>query len=209
MRLRNHNTGLISSKRPIIVTSRFHFISFSQVILFSQTFTFFFFFFGLFRVAPTAYGSSQASGQIRSCSLRPTPQPQQCQIQACLRPTSQLVATPHPLTCWARPGIEPASSWMLARFLSAEPQWGLCQIFIKSWTCPIPGHVLSAKRTAVNKEGTIPWSLYPKCRETDNKQIYFRQRWTQGRRKKCMEIKRQEMELLFYRELSGKASAIG
>ena len=26
------------------------------------------------------------------------------------------------LTHWARPGIEPASSWMLVRFISAEPQ---------------------------------------------------------------------------------------
>ena len=29
------------------------------------------------------------------------------------------------LAHWARPGIEPASSWMLIRFVSAEPWWEL------------------------------------------------------------------------------------
>ena len=29
------------------------------------------------------------------------------------------------LTHWARPGIEPASSWIPARFISAKPQWDL------------------------------------------------------------------------------------
>ena len=29
------------------------------------------------------------------------------------------------LTHWARPGIEPASSWMLVRFFSGEPWWEL------------------------------------------------------------------------------------
>ena len=42
-------------------------------------------FFGLFvfsRAAPVAYGGSRARGLIRSCSLRPTPGPQQHGIQA-------------------------------------------------------------------------------------------------------------------------------
>ena len=30
------------------------------------------------------------------------------------------------LTHWARPGIEPASSWILVRLISAVPQWGTC-----------------------------------------------------------------------------------
>jgi len=29
------------------------------------------------------------------------------------------------LTLWARPGIEPASSWILVGFISTEPQWEL------------------------------------------------------------------------------------
>ena len=30
-----------------------------------------------------------------------------------------------PLTYWAGPGIKPTSSWILARFISTEPQWEL------------------------------------------------------------------------------------
>ena len=33
------------------------------------------------------------------------------------------------LTYWARPGIKPASSWILAAFISAEPQWEVLNIF--------------------------------------------------------------------------------
>ena len=75
----------------------------------------------LFRAAPTAYGGFQARGRI-SYSCHPTPQPQQCGIWA----PSATYTTAHgnagSLTHWARPGIEPASSWMLIRFVSTSPQ---------------------------------------------------------------------------------------
>ena len=49
------------------------------------------------------------------------PQPQQHRIQA----TSVTCTTDHgnarSLTDWAKPGIEPASSWILVRFVSTEP----------------------------------------------------------------------------------------
>ena len=49
------------------------------------------------------------------------PQPHQ------IRAVSVTYTTAHgnigPLTCWARPGIEPASSWILVRFISAGPWW--------------------------------------------------------------------------------------
>ena len=49
--------------------------------------------------------------------------PQQCQTQA----ACVTCRTPHgnarSLTHWVRPGIEPTSSWILVRFVSAEPQW--------------------------------------------------------------------------------------
>ena len=32
------------------------------------------------------------------------------------------------LTHYVRPGIEPASSWMLVRFVSSEPQWELLKV---------------------------------------------------------------------------------
>ena len=47
-----------------------------------STFFFFFIVFFLFRSAPKAYGGSQAKGSNWSCSLWPTPQPQQLGIQA-------------------------------------------------------------------------------------------------------------------------------
>ena len=42
----------------------------------------------------------------------------------CLWPTPQLMSAGS-LTRWTRPDVEPASSWMLARFISDEPQWEL------------------------------------------------------------------------------------
>ena len=78
---------------------------------------FFFLSFCLFRAAPTAYGGSQARGQIRA-----TPQPQQHQIRA----ESVTHITAHgnvrSFTHWTRPGIEPTNSWFLIGFISAVPQ---------------------------------------------------------------------------------------
>ena len=57
----------------------------------------------------------------QSCSCWPPPQLPQHQIQA----TSSTYPTAHgstrSLTHWARPGMEPASSWMLVRFVTTEP----------------------------------------------------------------------------------------
>ena len=53
------------------------------------------------------------------------PQPQQHQIQA----ASVTCATAHgdarALTHWGRPGMEPATSWLLIGFVSAAPRWEL------------------------------------------------------------------------------------
>ena len=84
---------------------------------------FFFFFFGLFcrfRAAPVTYGGSQARGSARAmaASLRQShsntgSEPQQCRMSHVLQPSNA-----RSLTHWARPGIEPASSWMLVRFVN-------------------------------------------------------------------------------------------
>ena len=85
----------------------------------------FVFVFLLFRAAPEAYGSSQAKGQIGATSCWPTPQPQQLWIQA----KSVTYTTAHSntgtLTHWAKPRIKPTSLWLLAGFISTEPQWEL------------------------------------------------------------------------------------
>ena len=46
--------------------------------------------------------------------------------ESCLQPTPQLTASnTTSLTHWTRPGIEPVSSWILVRIITAEPQWEL------------------------------------------------------------------------------------
>ena len=71
----------------------------------------------LFRAAPAAYGGSHARGWIwaAAASLYHS---QQHQIQA----ASVTYTTAHgyirSLTHWARPGIKPATSWILVRFVT-------------------------------------------------------------------------------------------
>ena len=56
------------------------------------------------------------------------PQPQQRRIHA----SSETYTTAHgnarSLTYWARPGIEPKTSWLLVGFVSTEPPWELLKI---------------------------------------------------------------------------------
>ena len=61
-------------------------------------------------------------GVERNCSLWPTPEPQQYQIRRAMSATYTTVhSTTRSLTHWGRPGMEPASSWMLVIFISFEP----------------------------------------------------------------------------------------
>ena len=62
------------------------------------------FFFFFFRAIPAAFGCSQAKGQIRATAA----------------PHSH--SNTRSLTHWVRPAIEPASSWILVRFVSTAPQ---------------------------------------------------------------------------------------
>ena len=103
--------------------------------------TFFFFFwpggevhviFFLFRASPAAYGSSQARGQVRAvaASLRHSHSHTRSKPHLCI-PHS--LCNTRFLTHWAGPGIKPASSWILVRFLTTEPQWELCMCFYLGW----------------------------------------------------------------------------
>ena len=89
-------------------------------------------------------------GVNRSCSCRPTPQPQQHGIWAMSATYTTAHSNTGSLTHWARPGIEPTTSWLLARFVSAVPQGELLHILLnltllylykcmthifKPWTC--------------------------------------------------------------------------
>ena len=59
-------------------------------------------------------------GLSQSCSCRPAPQPQQRGSEPHLWPTLRGLF----LTHWASPGVEPASSWILVRFLTS---WAIMQ----------------------------------------------------------------------------------
>ena len=61
-------------------------------------------------------------------SCQPTPQPQQCKIQAMYATYTTAHGNTGCLTHWARPVIETASPWMLVRFITTEP-WGEHQVF--------------------------------------------------------------------------------
>ena len=101
-----------------------------------SNFTYFFAFLG---PHPVAYGGSQARGQIRAVAtgLRHSQQPRQ------IWATSATYTTTHgnagSLTHWARPGIEPTSSWILVRFVTAEPQQKLQNSGILDLDCYASG----------------------------------------------------------------------
>ena len=64
----------------------------------------------------------------------PTPQPQQRQIWTVSATYTTVHGNTRSLTHWARPGLEPASSWMPVRFVPTEPRQellGLCTFY--SW----------------------------------------------------------------------------
>ena len=84
---------------------------------------FLFFVFCFFLLAP--HPQHMEVPRLRSYSCRPTPQPQRLKIWA----SSATYTTGHSnagtLTHLARPGSQSASSWILVRFVTTEPQWKL------------------------------------------------------------------------------------
>ena len=78
----------------------------------------FFFSFSLFMAVPVTCGSSQARGWIRAVAASLCHSPSNARSEPCLQPTPQLTANTGSPTQWARPGMEPASSRILARFLN-------------------------------------------------------------------------------------------
>ena len=64
-------------------------------------------------------------GSNWSCNCWPVPQPQQSQIRAVSAAYTTACDNAKFLTHWARPGIEPTSSWIPVGFVTTEPQWEL------------------------------------------------------------------------------------
>ena len=89
------------------------------------------------RIGATSAGVHHSHSNVGSqpC-LRPTPrwhmpQPQQCGIQAASVTNTTAHQNARSLTHWARPEIEPATSWFLVGFISAVPRWELLKINFK------------------------------------------------------------------------------
>ena len=61
-------------------------------------------------------------GVQSDCSCWPTPLPQQHEIQAKSATYTATHGNTRSLTHWARPGIEPTTSWFLVGFVSAVPR---------------------------------------------------------------------------------------
>ena len=87
------------------------------------------FYFNLFRAAPR-HMEVPRLGSNRTCSRQLTPQPQQCGIRVASAGYTTAHGNARSLTHWARPGIKPSPSWMLVRFISAEPWQELQAIFL-------------------------------------------------------------------------------
>ena len=90
--------------------------------LFFCLFVFFVFLsvFFVFRATPTAHGGSQARGQIKTVAAS--------LLHSCSNARS--------LTHWARPGIEPVSSWTWVGLVSTETWWELHKHALSyPWIC--------------------------------------------------------------------------
>ena len=64
-------------------------------------------------------------GSNWSWSCQPIPQMQQCQIRGESETYIEAHSNARSLTHWAEPGVEPASSWILVKFVTTEPQYEL------------------------------------------------------------------------------------
>ena len=79
------------------------------------------FVFCLFRAAPKAYGGSQARGSIGAIAARLCQSHSNSGSQLRLTYAMWDHSNVGSLTHWARPGIEPITSWFLVRFISSGP----------------------------------------------------------------------------------------
>ena len=85
------------------------------LLFFQDSYLFIYFWsYCLFRAAPTAYGGFQARGPIRAVAAGLRHTHSNARSDLCLTITTAH-SNARSLTHWARPGIEPTSSWMLVR----------------------------------------------------------------------------------------------
>ena len=116
---------------PVMWTS-FHLLIWHPYILFGNVSVqvlcpvfFFVFFFFLYMATCTAYGSSQARGWIWATAAGPYHSHSNTRSEPHLQHTHTAHSNARSLIHLERPGITTTSSWILVRFISAEPQWEL------------------------------------------------------------------------------------
>ena len=102
----------------LLVASDECFISVTVFCISASLIFFFFCLFAFSRATPVAYGGSQARGLIQAVAAKPAPEPQQCRIRAAHATYTTAHSNARSLTHWAMPGIEPATSWFLVRFVN-------------------------------------------------------------------------------------------
>ena len=115
----------------------------------------------LFRAVPTEYGDSQVRGQIEPVAASLCHSHSNTRSELHLRPAPQLTAwgIARSLTHWARPGIEPVSSWTLVGFVTSEPPqelpawyfcfaWCLVLVPFKSWNI---SYLMNQTELSLNK----------------------------------------------------------
>ena len=114
----------------------------------------YYYYYFAFQGCTSAYGRSQARGRIGVAAASLHHSHSNAGSEPSLQLTPQLTAMLHPLIHWIRPGIEPISSWLLVRFVSAAPQQNSVHFFkievLFTWDWPLT--VL---------EGTVHWHSVP------------------------------------------------
>ena len=113
----------------MLISGHFSFINYSFIYLFI-------FVFCLFRAIPVAYGGSQARGWIRTVATGLHHSHSNVGSEPHLWPIPQLTATLDPSPPWTRPGIKPASSWILVGLFTAETRQELLQPLIRALIHP-------------------------------------------------------------------------
>ena len=88
-----------------------------------------------FRAAPAAYGGSQARGLNRAVATSLCHSHGQPDSSYWSAAYTTAHASTGSLTHWVMPGIESVSSWMLVRYVSAEPLWELSWSSINECFC--------------------------------------------------------------------------
>ena len=111
------NAASLCRGRTCAVSTVLSLYSGRLLCLFSSFFSFFFVFLPFLGPLPW-HMEVPRLGSNRSCSHRPTPEPQQHQIQAASVTHTTAHGSAGSLTHRARPGIEPATSWFLVGFVN-------------------------------------------------------------------------------------------